>query len=85
MLNLVIGNMILVVLILFLSVLVLFWKYGRKHVPRPPGPKPYPFIGCLPQFISANVSIPEMVRHHRKTYGDISSFPLMRMNLGDKL
>ena len=76
-------NMILSVNILLLSVLVLYWKYVRENRSRPPGPRPYPFIGCLPQFISFGKSLPEFGRHHRKMYGDISSIPLMKMNIGD--
>ena len=76
-------NMILLVTIFLVLLLVLFWQYGRKDRYLPPGPKPYPFVGCLPQLISSGKPVPEMIRNHRKLYGDISAFPLVRINLGD--
>ena len=81
--NIITDNIILLVNILLLLVLVLYWKYGRKNVSWPPGPRPFPIFGCLPQLISSGKPLPEMIRHHRKLYGDISAFPLLRMNFGD--
>ena len=76
-------NMVLSVNILLLLGLVLYWKYGRRNISWPPGPRPYPLVGCLPQLISSGKPLSEMVRHHRKVYGDISSLPLLQMNIGD--
>ena len=76
-------DIILYVNILILLLLILFWKYGRNTSPGPPGPRSFPFLGCLPHLISSGKPLPVIVKNHRKIYGDISAFPLVRMNFGD--
>ena len=71
-----------VLLLVFLTVLILYYLYKEYGTKFPPGPSRFPLIGSFHVILTNTKSLIEIVQDDRRKYGDISFFKLINIDLG---